>query len=78
MPTIKQYDWSKLKPELPEKRQTHGTLNFSTHEYRESRKNSRHGAIKTTRQPKVKLKDKRLFNDSYDQQQHLRSIMGEN
>lgn len=80
MPKIEQYDWDKLKPKTPENKQTHGTQNFSTYSYKEPRKGSKHGAVKTTRPPKAKkwdAKDKTLGNDWYDHNQHLRSIMSE-
>lgn len=77
MPRVEQYDWDKLKPNLPEKRQNHGTMNFPTTEFREAKKNSKHGAIKTTRKAQWNPKDKRLGRTWHETTQHLKSIMRE-
>jgi len=54
VPSVEQYDWSKLQPEQSPERAVFcgrkaGTKNFATHSYKEKRKNSKHGAVKTTR-----------------------------
>lgn len=77
MPEIEQYDWSKLKPHTPERNNRRGTKSFATHEIIEARPGSKNGDVHITRPPKrkpTKIKDKRLFNDIYDQDQHLRNI----
>jgi hypothetical protein len=51
MPKVEQYDWSKLKPQSPNTKQTHGTKDFNTYEFVEAHKNSRNGAIKVTKLP---------------------------
>lgn len=71
MPKVEQLDWSTLKPPTPEKGILKGTKEFSTYECREKRKNSKHGAIKTTKLPKV-------YRAQYGRDMnHIRSIMRE-
>lgn len=66
MPDVKQLDWNKLEPEtkLPKRVITKSW----------ERKNKVKAYKKNKR---VNLKDKRLYADSYDQRNHLKSIMKE-
>jgi len=63
MPKVPELDWSKLKPK--------------TAEVRKPIKNYKPPKVKRVhraKRKKAKIIDKRLFNDIYDQDQHLRSI----
>lgn len=64
MPSIEQYDWSKLKPKQPESRIIHGTKQFATYKYIEPHKYSKNGAIKITRSPKAIDKSIGDFHDN--------------
>jgi hypothetical protein len=54
MPEVKQLDWEKLQPKQPENRSTHapmesiGTKQFNKYQFKESRKGSKNGSVKTT------------------------------
>lgn len=64
MPEVPELDWSKLKPKSAEIRKPHKV-------YKQFK-------VKKVHRPKkkrAKIIDKRLFNDIYDQDQHLRSII---
>lgn len=80
MPEIKQYDWSKLQPKQVGVGSGRGTKDYATQEIIEISSKSKNSAITKIKPPinkqrkKTKVKDKRLFNDIYDQDQHLRSI----
>ena len=51
MPKVAQYDWDKLSPKKPATRNTHGTMDFATHQFIEAAKGSKNGAIKVTKLP---------------------------
>lgn len=68
---IEQIDWSKFKQIEPKQTSSSGTKNFSTHEYKEKTKRSKHGGIKTTRLPKIYRQDIAAHMN------HIRSIKDE-
>lgn len=77
MPKVEQLDWDNLKPKVPFPRQQSGTKNYSTYDYKEPRKGSKNGAVKTTRPPK-KTKLPKPYRVEYGKaMQHLRDIAKE-
>lgn len=58
---------------------TPGTKQFPKTSFKEPRKNSNHGAVKTVKPAKMKWnpKDKTIGQDWYNHNQHLRSILNE-
>ena len=62
MTKVKQIDWSKLMPEQPKSRSTHGG---SPALFKQ---------IKRARKKKLKIKDKSIFREDYDNRKHLRDI----
>lgn len=80
MPEVKQLDWDKLQPKQPEVRRTHapmeslGTKQFNKYQFKESRKGSKNGGIKTTRKPKRPNKVKAI--DPTISQYHDKALRG--
>lgn len=62
MPSIEQYDWSKLRPETPE------VKHISSPQPKKQRKK------KSKQRP---AKDYSIFHEAYDKAAHLREIMRE-
>lgn len=69
MPEIPQYDWSKLQPNKPV---NHSQLNDNGRYWRYKKLTPPRSTSK--KHSKAKLIDKKLFNEIYDNQQHLRQI----
>lgn len=73
MTKVPELDWGKLRPQTPENKKHFKDDNDIYWRYK--KKESPQSTSK--RHGKVKLVDKRLFNDAHDQQEHLRSISKE-
>lgn len=73
MPKIEQYDWSKLQPK---KAEHFIKQDFSRFKIKVLPKKSEKVTAKRVikKRKSSKIKDSRLFNDIYDQDQHLKSI----
>ena len=77
MPEIKQYDWDKLRPKQLKAHMTHGsTEQFDRLFWRYKKQTPPTQTSKKHGKPTA-IKDKRLFNDIYDQDSHIKSIMHE-
>ena len=72
MPQIEQYDWSKLQPESGKQfiKQDFSKFKIKTIAKKKKPAFTRH----TRKKKRLVIKDSRLFNDIYDQDQHLKSI----
>ncbi len=72
MPQIEQYDWSKLQPESGEQFVKQDFYRFKIKTKPKITKPVATGHTK--KKKRLEIKDSRLFNDIYDQDQHLKSI----
>ncbi len=71
MPQIEQYDWSKLQPESGKQ---FVKQDFYRFKIKNKPKKKKPAATIHKKKKRLVIKDSRLFNDIYDQDQHLKSI----
>jgi hypothetical protein len=74
MPEIEQYDWSKLQPEKAERLVKQDFSRFKIKALPKKNKKVVTNKRFNRKRKSTKVKDSRLFNDIYDQDQHLKSI----
>lgn len=73
MPSIKQLDWSNLKPDIPEK-----SIHIpKTKELPKGYKKHYKKPIKQKKSKKIKAIDKSIWSDNYKNKEHLSLIMRE-